>query len=56
MRYAAFLFALSLTGCLEAPDFVQERFAAPDYCPTPNGIALCHLNYRPPTAHLFQTQ
>ena len=41
MRHAVLLLASLLTGCLEAADLVQERLAAPDYCRTPSGIALC---------------
>jgi hypothetical protein len=52
MRHVALLGALLLTGCFEAMDLVQERLAAPDMCPTPNGIALCDPAYQPPTAML----
>ncbi len=41
MRFLGLAAVLLLGGCLEVADLAQERLVSPDYCETPNGIALC---------------
>ena len=41
MKYFAVAAVLLLAGCLEAADLAEERLVGPEYCETPNGIALC---------------
>ena len=47
MRFVGLAALLILGGCLEAADLAQERLAAPDYCPTPDGITLCEPSGTP---------